>query len=100
MGATSRVKVSPFMITILAVWFVANLLSQALYISKNGTPYDGVAMLASLGIYYYLIMVVELFLWLWFFGYLSVKALKKITQDRLRDEIGSIGGLAKSTSIV
>ena len=99
MGATSRVKVSPFMITILAVWFVANLLSQALYISKNGTPYDGVAMLASLGIYYYLIMVVELFLWLWFFGYLSVKALKKITQDRLRDEIGSIGGLAKSTSI-
>ena len=99
MGATSRVKVSPFMITILAVWFVANLLSQALYISKNGTPYDGVAMLASLGIYYYLIMVVELFLWLWFFGYLSVKALKKITQDRIRDEIGSIAGLAKSTSI-
>ena len=100
MGATSRVKVSPFMITILAVWFVANLLSQALYISINGTPYDGVAMLASLGIYYYFIMVVELFLWLWFFGYLSVKALKKINQDRLRNEIGNTRGLAKSTSIV
>ncbi len=99
MGETSRVKVSPFMITILAVWFVANLLSQALYISINGTPYDGVAMLASLGTYYYLIVIIELFLWLWLFVYLSVKAMKKITQNRLRDEIGNIGDLAKSISV-
>ena len=99
MGETSRVKVPPFMIPILAVWFVANLLSQALYISINGTPYDGVAMLASLGTYYYLIVIIELFLWLWFFVYLSVKAMKKITQNRLRDEIGNIGDLAKSISV-
>ena len=52
------------MIVILAVWFVANLLSQLVYISINGTPYDGVAMLTSLGQIYYFIIAIELNLWL------------------------------------
>ena len=99
MGNTSMIKGSPLMITILAVWFVANLLSQALYISINGTPYDGVAMLASLGAYYYLILAIEVFLWLWFLCYLLVKAIKQITQNRLKKEIGNIGDLTKSVSI-
>jgi len=99
MERTSRMKISPFMMTILAVWFVANLLSQALYISINGTPYDGVAMLASLGQYYYLILAIELLLWLWLFCYLSVKAIKQITQNRLKEEIGNIGDLTKSISV-
>ena len=99
METTSWMKVSPFMITILAVWFVANLLSQIVYISVNGTPYDGVAMLASLGTYYYLIVAIELFLWLWFLCYLSIKAIKQITQNRLKEEIGNIGDLTKSISI-
>ena len=99
MERISWMKVSPFMITILAVWFVANLLSQIVYISINGTPYDGVAMLASLGTYYYLIVAIELFLWLWFLCYLSIKAIKQITQNRLKEEIGNIGDLTKSISI-
>ena len=99
METTIKMKLSPLMITILAVWFVANLLSQALYISINGSPYDGVAMLASLGTYYYLILAIEVFLWLWFFCYLSVKAIKQITQNRLKEEIGNIGDLTKSVSI-
>jgi uncharacterized membrane protein len=99
METTSWMKVSPFMITILAVWFVANLLSQIVYISVNGTPYDGVAMLASLGTYYYLIVAIELFLWLWFLCYLSIRAIKQITQNRLKEEIGNIGDLTKSISI-
>ena len=86
------------MITILAVWFVANLLSQVLYISINGTPYDGVAMLTSLGSYYYLILAVELFLWVWLLCYLIVNAIKQVTRNRLKEEIGSIGELSKSTS--
>ena len=96
---TIKMKLSPLMITILAVWFVANLLSQALYMSINGSPYDGVAMLASLGTYYYLILAIEVFLWLWFFCYLSVKTIKQITQNRLKEEIGNIGDLTKSVSI-
>jgi len=99
MKTTRRIKLAPLMITILAVWFVANLLSQALYISINGTPYDGVAMLASLGTYYYLILGIELFLWLWFFCYLSVNAIKQITQNRLEEEIGNIGDLTKSIPV-
>jgi dipeptide/tripeptide permease len=99
METTSKIKLSPLMITILAVWFVANLLSQALYISINGNPYDGVAMLASLGTYYYFILAIEVFLWLWFFCYLSVKAIKQITRNRLKEEIGNIGDLTKSMSI-
>ena len=99
METTIKIKLSPLMITILAVWFVANLLSQALYMSINGSPYDGVAMLASLGRYYYLILAIEVFLWLWFFCYLSVKAIKQITRNRLKEEIGNIGDLTKSMSI-
>jgi dipeptide/tripeptide permease len=99
METTSKMKLSPLMITILAVWFVANLLSQVLYISINGNPYDGVAMLASLGTYYYLILAIEVFLWLWFLCYLSVKAIKQITRNRLKEEIGNIGDLTKSMSI-
>ena len=99
METTSKIKLSPLMITILAVWFVANLLSQVLYISINGNPYDGVAMLTSLGTYYYLILAIEVFLWLWFFCYLSVKAIKQITRNRLKEEIGNIGDLTKSISI-
>ena len=98
METISNIKLSPLMITILAVWFVANLLSQVLYISINGTPYDGVAMLTSLGSYYYLILAIEVFLWLWFFCYLSVKAIKQITRNRLKEEIGNIGDLTKSIS--
>ena len=99
METTSKIKLSPLMITILAVWFVANLLSQVLYISINGNPYDGVAMLTSLGAYYYFILAIEVFLWLWFFCYLSVKAIKQITRNRLKEEIGNIGDLTKSMSI-
>ena len=99
METISNIKLSPLMVIILAVWFVANLLSQVLYISINGTPYDGVAMLTSLGTYYYLILAIEVFLWLWFFCYLSVKAIKQITRNRLKEEIGNIGDLTKSMSI-
>ena len=93
-----QTKISPFMIVILVVWFIANLLSQLVYISINGTPYDGIAMLTSLGPYYYLIIAIELFLWLWLFSFLMIKAIKHITQNRLREKIGNIGELTKTVS--
>lgn len=100
MQIVRQLKVSPLMITILVVWFIANLLSQIVYISTHGTPYDGVAMLASFGPYYYLILAVELFLWAWLLCYLVVNAIKRLNRNRLNEEIGSVGELSKSTSFV
>ena len=87
------------MIVILAVWFVANLLSQLVYISINGTPYDGVAMLTSLGQIYYFIIAIELILWLYLSGLLIVKLIKHVTQNHSNREIGSAGELSKTTSM-
>ncbi len=98
MQIVKQLKVSPFMITILLVWFFANLLSQVVYLTIYGTPYDGIAMLASLGSYYYLIVAVELFLWAWLLCYLIVNAIKQVTRNRLKEEIGSTGELSKPTS--
>ena len=98
MRKTRQTKITPFMIIILVVWFIANLLSQLVYISINGTPYDGIAMLTSLGRYYYLIIAIELFLWLWLFSFLMIKAIKHTTQNRLREDIGKVGELTKTAS--
>ena len=98
MQTVKQWRVSPFMITILVVWFFANLLSQVVYVAIYGTTYDGVAMLASLGSYYYLILAFELFLWVWLLCYLIVNGIKQVTRNRLKEEIGSIGELSKSTS--
>ena len=87
------------MIVILAVWFVANLLSQLVYISINGTPYDGVAMLTSLGQIYYFIIAIELILWLYLSGLLIVKLIKHTTQSHSNREIGNAGELSKTTSM-
>ena len=97
MRKVKQLRVSQFMITILVVWFFANLLSQVVYLAIYGTPYDGVAMLASLGAYYYLILAIELFLWAWLLCYIIVNVIKQVTRKRLREEIGSVGELSKST---
>ena len=87
------------MIVILAVWFVANLLSQLVYISINGTPYDGVAMLTSLGQIYYFIIAIEVILWLYLSGLLIGKLIKNATQNHSNGEIGNTGELSKTTSM-
>jgi len=87
------------MIVILAVWFVANLLSQLVYISINGTPYDGVAMLTSLGQIYYFIIAIEVILWLYLSGLLIGKLIKHATQNHSNREIGNTGELSKTTSM-
>ena len=100
MQTVRQLKVSPLMITILVVWFIANLLSQVAYISTYGTPYDGLAMLASFGPYYYFILAVELLLWVWLLCYLVANAIKRLNKNRINEEIGSVRELSKSTSFV
>ncbi len=70
---------------------------QFIFISLHGIPYDGIAMLSSLGWIYYVVIAVELFLWVWFFGYLIFKAFKHISQNNSSDEIGNLPTIAKSS---
>ena len=56
MGGDKNWRISPFMLSILAIWFIANLISQFVFISLHGIPYDGIAMLSSLGWIYYVVI--------------------------------------------
>ena len=45
------------------IWFSSSLLSQSAYMATHGLPYDAVSMLKSLGPVYYLVLLVEITLW-------------------------------------
>lgn len=46
------------------VWFSANVLSQAAFIGTHGVPYDVEAMLGALGPWSWLLVTIELGVWL------------------------------------
>ena len=45
------------------VWFSSSLLSQSAYMAVHGLPYDAVSMLKSLGPVYYIVVLLELGMW-------------------------------------
>ena len=45
------------------IWFSSSLLSQSAYMAIHGLPYDAVSMLKTLGVVYYLVVLVELSMW-------------------------------------
>ena len=59
------------------VWFASSLFSQSVYMAFNGVPYDAVALLQNLGPIYYLVLAIELFVWISLGGLLVKKVLKK-----------------------
>lgn len=59
------------------VWFASSLFSQSLYMAFNGVPYDAVALLQNLGPVYYVVLVIELFVWISLGSLLVRKVLKK-----------------------
>ena len=59
------------------VWFASSLFSQSLYMAFNGVPYDAVALLQNLGPIYYVVLVIELFVWVSLGSLLVRKVLKK-----------------------
>ena len=83
------IRISPLMIAILAIWFTANLISQLLFISHYGNPYDGISMLASLGPIYYAIIIAELILWMWLAGFFIIKLLNLLKKEQSTGEIGN-----------
>lgn len=66
---------------IVLAWFSASLLSQAAYLGKYGTPYDGTMLIESLGQWSWLLFIIEGMIWLMvgkliFQKYQSVKGPK------------------------
>jgi hypothetical protein len=63
------------------VWFASSLFSQSLYMAFNGVPYDAVALLQNLGPVYYLVLAIELVVWI-SLGSLLVKKVVTKTRNR------------------
>ncbi len=47
----------------VVIWFSSSLLSQSAYLAIHGLPYDAVSMLKSLGPVYYVVIALELAMW-------------------------------------
>ena len=65
------------------VWFASSLFSQSLYMAFNGVPYDAVALLQNLGPVYYLVLAIELVVWICL-GSLLVKKVVTKTRNRVQ----------------
>jgi hypothetical protein len=64
------------------VWFASSLFSQSLYMALNGVPYDAVALLKDLGPVYYLILAVELIVWVSLGSLLVKKVVQRTSSDQ------------------
>ena len=51
------------MFSFIYIWFAASVLSQALYIGFHGVPYDSTLMIALLGPWYLLVIILEALVW-------------------------------------
>ena len=51
------------MFSFIYIWFAASVLSQALYIGFHGVPYDSTLIIALLGPWYLLVVILEALVW-------------------------------------
>ncbi len=58
-------------------WAAANLFAQAVYIGFNGVPFDGIAMIDSLGSWYYVLIFIEIAVWMYVAVYFGKRLLTK-----------------------
>tara|TARA_A100001234_G_C12275906_1_gene238964 strand:+ start:136 stop:393 length:258 start_codon:yes stop_codon:yes gene_type:complete len=59
-------------------WSAANLFAQAIYIGFNGVPFDGIAMVNSLGNWYYAVLAVEVAVWVYVAMFFGKRLLSRI----------------------
>jgi hypothetical protein len=59
------------------IWFASSLFSQSFYMALNGEPYDAITMLKELGPVYYIVVVVELAVWISLSSLLVRKVVQK-----------------------
>ena len=80
---TRALTMSTVMWYAIFVWFASSLFSQSLYMAFNGVPYDAVALLQNLGPVYYIVLAIELVVWI-SLGSLLVKKVVNKTRDRVQ----------------
>ena len=80
---TRALTTSTVMWYAIFVWFASSLFSQSLYMAFNGVPYDAVALLQNLGPVYYIVLAIELVVWI-SLGSLLVKKVVNKTRDRVQ----------------
>ena len=80
---TRALTMSTVMRYAIFVWFASSLFSQSLYMAFNGVPYDAVALLQNLGPVYYIVLAIELVVWI-SLGSLLVKKVVTKTRDRVQ----------------
>ncbi len=59
-------------------WSAANLFAQAIYMGFNGVPFDGLAMIDSLGNWYYALIVIEVAVWVYVVLHFGKRFLSKV----------------------
>jgi len=59
-------------------WSAANLFAQAIYIGYNGVPFDGIAMVNSLGNWYYAVLAIEVAVWVYVAMFFGKRLLSRI----------------------
>jgi cation transport ATPase len=80
---TRTLTMSTVMWYAIFVWFASSLFSQSLYMAFNGVPYDAVALLQNLGPVYYIVLAIELVVWI-SLGSLLVKKVVNKTRGRVQ----------------
>lgn len=61
---------------LIASWFCASLLSQAMYMAINGVPYGPEILMDKMGSFYWAVVAAELMIWVGL-GFLLVKRIIK-----------------------
>lgn len=62
-------------------WSAANLFAQAVYMGFNGVPFNGLAMIDSLGDWYYAIVLVEIAVWMYVAMYFGKRMMSKLNSQ-------------------
>ena len=73
------------------IWFSSSLLSQSAYMATHGLPYDAVSMLKSLGPVYYLVVLMEITLWvgLLTMGWMKLARARRSVPSPAGDLVGA-----------
>ena len=77
MYMNKQIPVKVFLLMVMS-WSAANLFAQAIYMGFNGVPFDGIAMIDSLGSWYYLLVIVEVAVWMYVAVYFGKRFLSKM----------------------
>ena len=72
-----QISVKVFLWMVMS-WSAANLFAQAIYMGINGVPFDGFATIDSLGNWYYLVVVLEVAVWMYVALYFVKRFLTKV----------------------